>query len=96
MRDHNYFVYILASKRNGTLYTGMTNDLTRRMWEHKNGYIKGFTDRYRVKTLVWFKHHTDVYHAIEREKRIKRWRRAWKIRLIEEQNSSWRDLYDTL
>ena len=92
MRDHVYFVYILASKRNGTLYTGMTNNLERRMWEHKNGYVKGFTDKYRVKTLVWFEHHLDVHSAIAREKRIKRWRRAWKRALIEAQNPNWNDL----
>lgn len=96
MRDHNYFVYILTSKRNGTLYTGMTNDLSRRMWEHKTGYIKGFTDKYRVKTLVWFEHHTDVDHAILREKRIKRWRRNWKLNLIEQNNAAWADLTPTL
>ena len=94
MRDHDYFVYILASKRNGTLYTGLTNDLTRRMWEHKTGYIKGFTHKYNVKTLVWFEHHTDIDHAIAREKRIKRWRRAWKLNLIEKNNPAWRDLSD--
>jgi len=96
MRDHNYFVYILASKRNGTLYTGITNDLTRRMWEHKSGYIKGFTDKYGVKSLVWFEHHTNVTHAIAREKRIKRWCRDWKLNLIENHNPNWADLADQL
>ena len=96
MRDHDYFVYILASQKNGTLYTGVTNDLTRRVWEHKNGYIKGFTHKYGVKTLVWFEHHLDVEVAITREKRIKRWRRRWKINLIQADNPDWRDLYDTL
>ncbi|MCR9268757.1 MAG: GIY-YIG nuclease family protein [Hyphomonadaceae bacterium] len=96
MRDHNYFVYILASKRNGVLYTGMTNDLARRMWEHKTVYIKGFTHKYGVKNLVWFEHHTDVNFAIAREKRIKRWRRAWKLHLIENENPEWIDLYPNL
>lgn len=96
VRNHNYFVYILASKRNGTLYTGMTNDLARRVWEHRNGYIKGFTDKHNVKTLVWFEHHTDVNHAISREKRIKRWRRDWKLNLVERSNPSWDDLYTSL
>jgi len=92
MRDYNFFVYILASNRNGTLYTGMTNDLIRRTREHKTGYMKGFTDKHRVKTLVWFEHHTDVDYAILREKRIKRWRRGWKLNLIERHNPAWADL----
>ena len=96
MKDHNYYVYILTSKRNGTLYTGVTNDLVHRVWEHRNGYIKGFTQKYGVKTLVWFEHHIDVHEAIAREKRIKRWRRKWKLALIEEMNPGWSDLYDEL
>lgn len=96
MKDHNYFVYILASKKNGTLYTGMTNDLNRRVWEHKNGYVKGFTETYDVKTLVWFEHHTDAAHAILREKRIKRWKRQWKLRLIETDNPDWIDVSNGL
>ena len=96
MRDHNYFVYILASKRNGTLYTGLTNDLSRRMWEHKNGYVKGFTDKYNVKTLVWFEHHIDINAAISRERRIKKWRRNWKLEMIEHANPNWVDLSFTL
>lgn len=96
MEEHNYFVYLLASKRNGTLYTGMTNDLSRRMWEHQSGYIKGFTHKYGVKTLVCFEHHTDVNEAISREKRIKRWRRDWKLNLIEAENPNWVDLTPTL
>ena len=96
MKDYNYYVYILASKRNGTLYTGITNDLVRRAWEHRNGYVKGFTHKYGVKILVWFEHHVDVHEAIAREKRIKRWRRKWKLALIEEMNPGWNDLYDEL
>lgn len=94
MSAHDYFVYIIASKRNGTLYTGITNDLSRRVWEHRNGYVSGFTKKYGVKTLVWFEHHTDVNAAVSREKRIKRWRRQWKVRLIEEMNPNWNDLYE--
>ena len=96
MKDHDYFVYILASKRNGTLYTGMTNDLSRRVLEHRSGYIKGFADKYGVKTLVWFEHHTDVSAAIAREKKIRRWRRGWKLAMIENQNPNWVDLYPKL
>ena len=96
MKDHNYFVYILASRRNGTLYTGMTNDLSRRVWEHKNGYTKGFANKYNASRLVWFEHHTDVNEAITREKRIKRWQRKWKLDLIEEDNPNWRDLHESL
>ncbi len=96
MKDHIYFVYILTSKRNGTLYTGVTNDLSRRVWEYKNGYIKGFTEKYGLKSLVWFEHHTCIRAAIQREKRIKRWRRDWKLKLIETGNPHWQDLYDGL
>ena len=96
MREHNYYVYLLASKRNGTLYAGVTNDLARRVWEHKSGYIKGFTDKYNVKTLVWFEHHTCINAAIAREKRIKRWRRSWKLDLIETDDPAWHDLYEGL
>jgi len=79
-----------------TFYTGVTNDLIRRVWEHKNGYVKGFTDQYNVKRLVWFETHQDVHAAIIREKRIKRWRRAWKLDLIEADNPHWHDLYGNL
>jgi putative endonuclease len=92
----NYYVYILASRRNGTLYTGMTNDLKRRMAEHKTGRIDGFTKRYGVKQLVHCEIYKDVRDAIQREKRLKEWHRDWKIRLIEENNPGWDDLTDTL
>jgi putative endonuclease len=92
-RDHTYFVYILASRRNGTLYTGVTNDLIRRVQEHRQGLVDGFTKRYRVKLLVYFEVHQDINEAILREKRIKRWRRAWKLQLIEAENPQWRDLW---
>ncbi|MDR4504070.1 MAG: GIY-YIG nuclease family protein [Candidatus Scalindua sp.] len=88
-----YYVYILASKRNGTLYIGITNDLIRRVYEHKNNLVEGFTKKYRVHRLVHFESTLDVKAAIEREKCIKRWKRSWKIELIEEHNPEWKDLY---
>ena len=97
MREERfYYVYILASRRNGTLYVGATNDLLRRIGEHREGRVPGFTEKYGVKTLVWFEQHTYVQEAILREKRIKRWRRAWKLALIEAANPEWRDLYPEL
>jgi putative endonuclease len=92
-REHAYFVYILASKRNGTLYVGVTSDLYGRMVEHRDGLVPGFTTRYGVRTLVYFEEHDDIDVAIQREKRIKRWRREWKIELIEGRNPAWRDLW---
>ena len=96
MKEHLYFVYILASARNGTLYVGVTNDVMRRSWEHKNDLIEGFTKKYGVHRLVWYEIHHDIYEAIAREKRLKRWNRAWKIKLIEQGNSGWNDLYARL
>ena len=87
------YVYILASKRNGTLYVGVTSDLVRRIWEHKNNLADGFTKRYRVHDLVWCEEHGTIQDAIQREKNIKEWKRAWKIELIERSNPLWRDLY---
>jgi putative endonuclease len=92
MIERNFYVYMLASRRNGTLYVGVTNDLVRRVAEHRSGSVAGFTRRYGVKTLVWFEAHTDVEAAIVQEKRIKGWNRAWKIALIEAGNMGWRDL----
>ena len=89
----NYFVYILASKRNGTLYIGVTNDLVRRVWEHKNNKIEGFTKRYKVHNLVYYEYTDDVRSAIEREKQLKKWKREWKLELIEKENPEWEDLY---
>jgi putative endonuclease len=88
----SYFVYMLASKRNGTLYVGVTNDLSRRSWEHKEKQAAGFTKRYGVGILVWYEIHDDINQAIAREKQIKGWNRAWKLRLIEKDNSGWNDL----
>jgi putative endonuclease len=96
MCEHAYFVYILASRRNGTLYIGVSNDVMRRTWEHKNDLVEGFTKKYGVHILVWYEFHDDISAAIAREKRLKRWNRAWKIKLIEEHNSGWNDLYHRL
>ena len=90
------WLYILASQRNGTLYTGVTTNLLRRIWEHRDGIIPGFTRRYGVKRLVWYEVHGEVRDAIAREKAIKRWRRAWKLALIEAENPQWLDLYETM
>ncbi|KAB2941045.1 MAG: GIY-YIG nuclease family protein [Hyphomicrobium sp.] len=92
-REYSYFVYILASKRNGTLYVGVTSDLYGRIVEHRDGLVPGFTKRYGIAMLVYFEEHDDIGEAIRREKRIKRWRRAWKIELIESRNPDWRDLW---
>ncbi len=89
-------VYMLASKRNGTLYAGVTSNLLQRVWQHKNDVVKGFTKRYGVHTLVWYEVHETLESAITREKSVKRWKRGWKIELIQQDNPSWRDLYDDL
>ena len=89
-------VYILASKRNGTLYVGVTSDLVKRVWEHKNDLVPGFTQRYHVHRLVWFELHETMESAIAREKTIKEWKRRWKLELIEKGNLEWRDLYDEI
>ena len=91
-----YYVYILTSKRNGTLYIGVTNNLIRRIYEHKNGLIKGFTNKYSVHKLVYYQQCENVESAIQREKQLKVWHRSWKIRLIEETNPEWKDLYDDI
>ena len=93
MENKQYFVYILASKKYGTLYVGVTNDLIKRVYEHKESMFKGFTNQYRVNKLVYYEIHEDIYEAITREKRIKRWHRDWKINLIERFNPHWLDLY---
>jgi putative endonuclease len=86
-------VYILASKRNGTLYTGVTSDLLPRIQLHREGQIEGFTKKYACKLLVWYEQHHLMVEAIKREKQIKRWRRDWKLQLIEKENPTWRDLF---
>jgi putative endonuclease len=86
-------VYILASKRNGTLYIGVTSDLIKRIWEYKNDLVKGFTKHYNVHRLVWYELHESLESAITREKRLKNWKRKWKLELIESKNPKWEDLY---
>ncbi len=94
--DKNPAVYIMASKRNGTLYTGVTSNLPARAWEHKNSATEGFTDKYSVHLLVYFEVHEDMNSAIEREKQIKQWKRQWKLELIEKDNPEWKDLYEDI
>lgn len=89
-------VYILASRRNGTLYTGLTSNLVQRIWQHKNDLVECFTQKYEVHTLVWFEPHETMASAIGREKAIKGWQRAWKLKLIESTNPQWRDLYEEI
>lgn len=88
-----YAVYMVASRRNGTLYTGVSGDLLNRIWQHRNNTADGFTRKHGVHRLVWYELHHDIRAAITREKQIKRWNRAWKIRLIEKENSGWNDLF---
>lgn len=89
-------VYILASRRNGTLYIGVTSNLVQRIWQHKNDAVDGFTRNYAVHSLVWYELHATMESAIGREKALKEWRRAWKLKLIETTNPHWRDLYDDI
>ena len=95
-RDFAPAVYLLASKRNGTLYVGVTSDLIARVHQHRRGAVRGFTQEYGVKLLVWFEMHATMETAIQREKRIKKWNRAWKLALIETENPDWRDLAEEL
>ncbi|MFH0811250.1 MAG: GIY-YIG nuclease family protein [Pseudomonadota bacterium] len=90
----NYYVYILANKRNGTLYLGVTKDLVKRVYEHKNDLVEGFTKKYGIHNLVYYEQTNDSSSAIEREKRLKKWKRQWKIALIVKCNPEWRDLYN--
>ncbi len=91
--EKTFYVYILASKRNGTLYIGVTSDLIKRVWQHKTEVVAGFTKRYGIKTLVFYECYADADTAIRREKRLKEWKRSWKLALIERYNPDWRDLY---
>jgi len=91
-----YYVYILASKKDGILYIGVTSDLLGRSWQHKEGVVEGFSKRYWIKKLVYFEVHSDIEQAIIREKQMKKWNRDWKIRLIEEKNPDWEDLYESI
>ena len=93
MNEKHPAIYILASQRNGTLYIGVTSNLVKHIWEHKNNVVEGFTQRYGVHELVYFEQHSTMETAITREKQLKKWNRAWKLRLIEERNPDWCDLW---
>jgi putative endonuclease len=92
----SYYVYILASKKNGTLYIGITNDLIRRVYEHKNNLVKGFSSKYSIHNLVYYEQTPNIEAAIQREKQLKKWQRKWKLELIEKNNPNWDDLYDSI
>lgn len=94
--EKSFFVYMMASQRNGTIYTGMTSDLVKRVWQHKNEFFGGFTAEHNVKLFVWFEAHEHVESAIRREKRLKKYTRDAKIKLIEKENKNWNDLYDAI
>ena len=94
--NKQFYVYIMASRRNGTLYIGISSNLVQRVWQHKNNMVEGFTEKYNVKHLVYYEVHESAESAITREKQIKKWRRKWKLRLIEEQNPQWEDLYSKI
>jgi putative endonuclease len=91
-----YYVYILASRRDGAIYLGVTNDLVRRVYEHRIKAVRGFTSKYNVTRLVWFEIYDDPVSAISREKELKKWKRSWKVQLIEAQNPEWNDLYEPI
>ena len=92
----NYYVYILASERNGTLYVGVTSNLIKRVWQHKSGEVPGFTSEYKVHQLVYYEMHDDILMALKREKNLKAWKRAWKLGLIDHNNPDWQDFYLSL
>ena len=94
--NQSYFIYILASKRNGTLYVGVTSDLLKRVWQHKHNLIEGFTKRYKIHLLVYYEMYRNINEAIAREKQLKKWNRDWKLKLIEKTNPDWEDLYKSL
>jgi len=96
MGKKQYYVYILTKARNSTFYVGVTSDLKKRVWEHKNGVADGFTKKYSIKMLVYYEVFDDPEQAIRREKRLKKWNRAWKIKVIEEMNPNWDDLYENV
>ncbi len=96
MSERAYWVYMMASQRNGTLYVGVTNDLARRAWEHRTGRGSQFASKHHVNKLVWCESYSDIQEAIRREKQLKGWERRWKLELIERQNPAWNDLYDAL
>jgi len=94
--NKQFYVYMLVSKLNGTLYIGITSNLVQRIWQHKNKMVEGFTRKYNVNKLVYYEVHPNAESAITREKQMKKWRRSWKIRLIKEKNPDWKDLYDDI
>jgi putative endonuclease len=94
--EKRFWTYILASEFNGTLYVGMTSDIIKRVWEHKNNVVKGFTEKYNVHRLVYFEEHSTAENAIRREKRLKKYNRDWKKNLIEKDNPDWKDLYEAI
>jgi putative endonuclease len=96
MDEKAYYVYIMAKGRNSTFYTGVTSDLIKRVWQHKNDLADGFTKKYEIKNLVYYEVHMDVNEAIKREKQLKKWNRPWKMRLVETMNRNWNDLYNTI
>jgi putative endonuclease len=96
IREHRYFVYMLASRPNGTLYIGVTGNLPNRISDHRENFREGFTKKYGVHRLVWFEEFAEIHEAILREKRIEKWRRAWKIELIEKMNPDWTDLFERI
>ena len=95
-RERQPAVYIMASKRNGTLYIGVTSNLLQRVWQHREGVVDGFTNTYDVKMLVWYEQHESMESAIRREKAMKKWNRAWKLKVIEATNPAWRDLWNDI
>lgn len=96
MKKDQFFVYIMTKERNSTFYTGVTSNLPERVWKHKNGTLGGFTEKYDVKNLVYYEVFDDPENAIKREKQLKKWHRTWKMRVIEEMNPEWKDLYDDI
>jgi putative endonuclease len=92
----SFFVHILASRRNGTIYVGMTDHLVRRVWEHRSDVVAGFTRKYSIKTLVWYELHESREQALVRERQLKKWNRKWKLELIEAKNPTWRDLWEDI
>jgi putative endonuclease len=96
MNSKNYYVYILTNKKDGVFYTGVTSDLVKRIYEHKNNVVEGFSKKYNTKTLVYYEIFEEIEFAIKREKRLKKWNRDWKIKVIEQMNPNWEDLYNKI
>lgn len=94
--DDNYYIYMISNKKYGVIYIGITHDLRKRMYQHKNKSLGGFSSKYNLMNLVYFEHHTNKWDAVEREQKLKNWKRQWKIDLIEKTNPDWHDLYDNL